>query len=372
VTHELVSGLNRRGIQADVLCSNIEAKTVREVGSAGEVIIRSARIARVLSTSVAPAMIRHLYDVGNRYDAIHVHLPDPMANLAIGIARPRPELIVHWHNDIVRQKNALRLYGPMQSRLLRQASAIVATSAAYAASSASLRPFERKLVVIPIGISDPADGFNAAIESAALAVRQRLGARRIVFALGRLTHYKGFDVLIRAATRLPADMHVVIGGGGESSADLAALARELGVAERIHLVGPLDREQVAVHHRAADIFCLPSTSRAESFGVVLLEAMAASRPVVATDIAGSGVPWINAHGSTGLNVPVGDPTALADALNCLARDDALRDRMGRAAHERYLAHFTADRMVDATAGLYRRLLQARQHHGSGRQSMDPR
>ena len=86
--------------------------------------------------------------------------------------------------------------------------------------------------------------------------------------------------------------------------------------------------------------------------MVLLEAMSAGKPVVATDIAGSGVPWVNRHGVTGLNVPVADSRALAAALERIGGDKGLAARYGAAARERYLALFTAERMVEAVEGIY--------------------
>ena len=97
------------------------------------------------------------------------------------------------------------------------------------------------------------------------------------------------------------------------------------------------------------MFCMASTVRAEAYGVAMLEAMVMGKPVVATDIAGSGVPWVNRSGETGLNVPVGDSKALAEALTEIIDDDALAARYAHAARKRYLKHLTAAAMVDATA-----------------------
>jgi rhamnosyl/mannosyltransferase len=96
--------------------------------------------------------------------------------------------------------------------------------------------------------------------------------------------------------------------------------------------------------------------RAEAFGVVLLEAMAAKLPVIAVDIDGSGVPWVNQHGVTGLNVPVRDSDALARALTNLLGDPAMATAMGGAGRARYEAMFMAHTMVDRTAALYRSLV----------------
>jgi glycosyltransferase involved in cell wall biosynthesis len=102
----------------------------------------------------------------------------------------------------------------------------------------------------------------------------------------------------------------------------------------------------------ADVFCLPSTSRAEAFGVALVEAMAAGKPAVASDIPGSGVGWVNA---CGLGVPPRDPLALAAGLRRVLDDRELAARMGREARQRYLDLFTANAMIDRFDELYRQL-----------------
>lgn len=354
VVLELTEGLSRRGFDVDVLCANTRNRT--ETDEMPYKVTRAASFGKLLSTSMSPMMIGQVMRLRSARDIIHVHLPDPMTNLALFLARPKGKLIVHWHNDIVNQRNALKVYQPLQRWLLKRADVIIATTSAYAESSPWLRPFADKIRIIPIGIQDQHVDDGTRLQASVDALRQRYGNRRIVFALGRITYYKGFDVLVRAARHLPPDVQVVIGGGGKMADELAALARSEGVADRVHLVGPLDREQVLLHHRAADVFCLPSTSRAESFGVVLLEAMSAARPIVATCIEGSGVPWVTMHGVTGLNVPVDDSGELAMALTSILNDPSAAARYGAAARKRFEDLFTAERMVEATADLYRQLV----------------
>jgi len=89
----------------------------------------------------------------------------------------------------------------------------------------------------------------------------------------------------------------------------------------------------------------------------MVEAMVMGKPVVATDIRGSGVPWVNVHGVTGFNTPVSDPASLASALNTLLNDPDLRRRMGVAARARYLREFNADWMTDMTIRLYESLMR---------------
>jgi rhamnosyl/mannosyltransferase len=163
-------------------------------------------------------------------------------------------------------------------------------------------------------------------------------------------------VLIDAAAALPDDCMVLVGGGGELLETYRAQVAARELSGKIAFLGRISDQDTLAHYVAADVFCLASTVRAEAFGVVLLEAMAMSKPLVTTDIPGSGVPWINVAGVTGLTVPVGDAAALATALELLLRNKDLAQRMGAEARQRFLEHFTAQRMVARTVDLYQRLL----------------
>jgi len=129
-----------------------------------------------------------------------------------------------------------------------------------------------------------------------------------------------------------------------------------GLAGKVHLPGHIADDDLPSHFEACDVFCMPSTVRAEAYGVAMLEAMVMGKPVVACDIDGSGVPWVNVHGETGFNVPVSQPKALADALRRVLEDEPLRKRLGAAARQRYLDDFGAALMAQRTVDLYRRVL----------------
>jgi glycosyltransferase involved in cell wall biosynthesis len=349
VAWELTEGLNRAGVHTDVLCANQHWRTRRERAAAGYEIVRVGSLGMLLSTSMAPAMAWHLARMARDCDVVHLHMPDPMAALALWWARPKARVVVHWHSDVVRQRWAMRLYGPLQDWLLRRADAVVATSEAYATASPPLQAVRDKVVIVPIGVSDLRPGVDAGRVD---EIRRRYGGRRIVFALGRMTHYKGFDFLVRAAALLPKDCVVVIGGAGEGFDVHRASVSRLGLAGKVDLLGHVPDPDLVQWFASCDVFCMPSTLRAEAYGVAMVEAMMLGKPVVATDIAGSGLPWVNVHGETGLNVPPCDAEALAQALGRLLGDAEVRLAMGRAARRRFERELDAGRMVRATLAIY--------------------
>ena len=352
VAWELTEGLNRAGLRTDVLCSNQGLGTAHGRADSGYDVVRAGSLGMALSTSMAHAMLYQLQRMAAGRDVVHVHMPDPMAAFAIWATRPKAALVVHWHSDVIRQRKMLKLYEPLQHWLLARAAAIVATSQAYADASEPLQRWRSKVAVVPIGISD---NHSFACSEKARAIRQRYRGRRIVFSLGRMTYYKGFDVLIDAAAALPDDCVVVIGGQGELFDHYKAMVLKRGLAGKVHLLGHINDDELPSHFEACDVFCLPSTARAEAYGVAILEAMVMGKPIVASDIAGSGVPWVNVDGSTGFNVPVGQPRPLAEALTRVLTDAPLRQTLGAAARQRYVQDFNSELMTRRVVELYQRL-----------------
>jgi glycosyltransferase involved in cell wall biosynthesis len=158
----------------------------------------------------------------------------------------------------------------------------------------------------------------------------------VVGSVGRLVEQKDYPTQLRAfataAARVPA-LHMLLVGDGPLRASLEALARELGVADRIRFAGHSDQVPVAL--RALDIFVL--ASKFEPYGVALLEAKAAGTAIVATDV--NEVSEILSEGSTGRLVPPENPAAMADAFVALAQDGPARRELGeRAAREAALRH----------------------------------
>ena len=185
-----------------------------------------------------------------------------------------------------------------------------------------------------------------------------IGPDEVVVTCGAsLIRRKGIDILLQAVTRLRGDtppMRVLFAGSGPDQDEFVALAHSLGVEDRVVFLG--ERKDVGVIFRdATDIAVLPS--REELFGIVILEAGLAKRPVVASRVGG--IPEAVEDGRTGILVPHDDPDALAAALRHLAGNSALREQMGSAAHERVLREFTARRNAERLQELYDQLLAER-------------
>jgi len=241
------------------------------------------------------------------------------------------------------------MYRPFLRRVLRRASRIVVSSPNLAAHAAELQDFREKCVVIPFGIDTNRLQRTPAIDARVRAISERYPSPRFLF-VGRLVPYKGVDVLIEAMGH--ANGTALIVGDGPMRAALEDRARH---SSRVHVLGHLDDEDVVAHMHACDVSVLPSVTRAETFGVVQLEAMACGKPVISTNLP-TGVPWVNRHRETGLVVEPGDAMGLAEALTEIATDHDLRRRLGAQARVRVQEQFTIERMTAESSALYRDVL----------------
>jgi glycosyltransferase involved in cell wall biosynthesis len=329
-------------------------RTSREVRDGVEVR-RVACIGAPLYTPLSPTLPLELSRALGELapELLHLHLPNPscLAVLASASARKLP-WVVHWHAEVPadapdwRLRAAYRAYRPFEQSLLKRARAIVTTSQPYLDASPALAPWRAKASVIPLGVADAAPP-----PPRVDLWPEGTGVR--VLAVGRLSHYKGFDVLVDALAKT-ADARLLLIGEGECAESLRSLASMRGVAQRIRFAGALDDATLLAAYASADVFALPSLNRGEAFGLVLLEAMRARLPVIASAIPGSGVGDVVAAGETGLLVAPGDADAFAAALTRLD-DRALRTRFGEAGRARWERQFTLERSATRWLALYREL-----------------
>lgn len=170
-----------------------------------------------------------------------------------------------------------------------------------------------------------------------------------VLFLGRHEPRKGLSVLVDALAHLPADVRVWIAGFG---AETAALTEATRADRRVEWLGRISDAEAAARLRGADVFCAPSL-RGESFGVVLLEAMAASTPIVASDLPG--YRNVARAEEQAVLVPPGDPVALAAGIRRVLDDASLADRLAAAGDIR-ANELSAERLAERYVDLYARVL----------------
>jgi glycosyltransferase involved in cell wall biosynthesis len=338
-----------KGLQRDWSVNAVVANecfsTVSEVID-GVNVTRVASFGRLCSTAVSPAMVKAIRRCPA--EIVHLHWPNPTAVVSYLASGHNGKVLVTYHSDVVRQKLLGKVFEPLLDKVLQRASAVIVTTPRYLDSSPVLRKIHTKCRIIPFGI--PTGQYEYVDRDAVGKIKSEFGPR-IILSVGRYVYYKGFEYLIAAMERVNGRALII--GDGPLRNPLQKLVKDLGLQDRVTLL--TDVEDVVPYYQAAEMFVLPSTARSEAFGIVQLEAMACSRPVINTSID-SGVPYISVDGVTGVTVPPRDAPALADAMNLLLDNTDIRTQYGRAARHRLETEFSLDSMVNRTLDLYDEVL----------------
>ena len=284
-------------------------------------------------------------------DVVHYLFPWPFADVLHATVRRGPPAVLTYISDVVRQRWLGAAYAPLMWRTLRSMRAIVANCPAYARTSPVLshRSIRDKVRVIPLGIDE-----NSYPRVGDEQVFERIGVGRdeaYFLFIGVLRYYKGLHFLIDAARRI--DARIIIVGTGPEGEGLHRHVRECGAGNVVFAGHVSDAEKVALLQRCRALV-LPSHLRSEAYGMVLIEAAMFGRPLVSCEI-GTGTSYVNAHEQSGFVVAPSDPEALGRAMVTLLADEALADRLGAGARERYDRLFSGTALGNAYADLFREL-----------------
>lgn len=333
-----------------ILCFNEDARDGDLVCRRGETkydhvdgveVIRCGCFTKVSSQSLSLAFGRELKKVMNAFrpDIVIFHYPNPFQAryLLRSLRKYDCKLIVYWHLDIIRQK-VLRLFFHRQTlRILDRADVVVPTSPLYIDGSDYLQSYRSKCKSIPNSISESRMRITEEAKSLSEKIKAENKGKIICFGVGRHIPYKGFSYLIKTSRLLDDRFRIFIGGQGELTEQLKEEARG---DNKVVFLGRLGIDELIAYYLAMDIFCFPSITKNEAFGIALAEAMYFAKPAVTFHIHGSGVNYVNLAGVTGLECPNGDSHAYAEALKKLASDPGLRADLGKAARERVVNNFT--------------------------------
>jgi rhamnosyl/mannosyltransferase len=315
-------------------------------------VTRLGSISPARSTPLAPAMMGRIRR--STADLLVLHEPNPWGLLSCALARPAVPVIVYFHSEVVRPALQYALfYHPVARAVYSRAVRIVVASPPMADHARALQPYRDRISVIPYGTDPHAWEGTPATQQRARDIRESFGNAPLVLFTGRLVRYKGCDVLLRALKDTTAA--AVFAGDGPLRGELLSQCAALGLSNRVRFTGEVSPEELRALYHAADVFVLPSVTRAEAFGFVQVEAMACGTPVISTELA-SGVPWVNQHGVTGLVVEPGDTAALREALTSLLSDPPTVGRMGAAARQRVQEEFTLRIMGERAATLFEELV----------------
>jgi phosphatidylinositol alpha-mannosyltransferase len=318
--------LRRRGHHVDVIAPadrRVAAKSVHVVGPSVP-IPDNGSLVPVALTPLAPLRVARLLRA-RRYEVVHVHEPMIPAVSLSALASASGPLVGTFHMYATRPR-WYQTFARLCRTMLGRLDVRIAVSEPARWHVRRICPGDYR--IIPNGIDTER------------YARQRPMGRgsRIVF-IGRAERRKGLAVLVDAVARLPAGVELDVVGAGVDAVDP-------GGRQRVHAHGRVSDEARDRLLTRADVLCVPSLE-GESFGIVVLEGMAAGLPVVASELPGYAELLPR---SAGRLVPPGDPVALADALREILEDADLREHMGRAGYEaarRYDWRRVADEVLEA-------------------------
>lgn len=342
-------------VEQKIICFNEDAKLEGYVNHHEETVceevdgvevIRCGYVAKYASQALSTSYGKELKKVINGFDPdlIILHYPNPFVTYyLLRYIQPHCKLAVYWHLDITKQKILKHFFNGQNKKLIARSSKILGATPVHVNESAYSEIMGAKKYVLPYAIDEKRLVISDDEIKVAMEIRKKYEGKILGFFIGRHVPYKGLQYLLEASACMRGDkMHFLIAGTGELTQELKTLSAN---DSKVEFVGRVTDSQWRSYLYACDIFCFPSITRNEGFGLAQAEAMYYGKPVVTFTIPGSGVNFVTQNGITGIECPNSDSMAYADALLRLANDPELRKKMGDAGRQRVLDNFTEAQFV---------------------------
>ncbi len=301
-----------------------------------------------------PGIIKDIFRLD--FDLVHVDLPDPVNSIFAffaSVIKNKP-LIITYHADIEKEElekfptsMILKAYNIILKFILQRAKKIFVTSKDYAKSSKNLRNFkfedeskDGKLVLSPNFIER--DELNIENYGEIEKIKKNLGLenKKIILFVGRLVQYKGVEYLLKSFKEIEKnfnDVVLLIIGDGPLRNHLENIVKNENI-KNVQFLGKV--KELKYYYALCDIFVLPSITRQEAFGLVLIEAMYFGKPCITTNIE-SGMKYVVDYGNAGILVKEKNTEELKDAIENLIVNENLRKEIGKKAIKRVLEKFTS-------------------------------
>lgn len=328
-----------------VICFNHDGDDVNDYIDGIE-IIRCGCFAKVSSQSLSFTYWKRLENTFKKFkpDIVLFHYPNPfVATILLRIIPKSTKLVIYWHLDIVKQKIIGKLFTGQNRSLIKRADLLIATSPNYIDGSKWLSSAKEKCVVVPSCINEKRMQSTEESKRMANDIKQKNSGKIICLAVGRHTEYKGFKYLIQASKLLDDRFQIFIIGKGELTEKLKTEA--LGDS-KVHFLGLVTDNELKAYYEAMDIYCFPSITKNEAYGLALAEGMYFGKPAVTFHIPGSGVNYVCLNGENGIEVENRSVEKYAEALTKLANDNDLRNRLGRLSRKRCTESFLYTQYVE--------------------------
>jgi glycosyltransferase involved in cell wall biosynthesis len=355
--------LARRGHVVEVLTSDAGGETLAPDG------VRVRRLPALFRLGNAP-LLPELPRALRGFDVIHLHYPFILGAelVALAGALSHTPFVITYHNDTIAGGVRGALFKGYERSVgrwaLRRAAVILAVTRDHWTHSRARRllgdrcpPVQEVPNGVDSGLFRPARDEGAALRRE-VGVAADLPLVAVVGTLDAAHHYRRLDVLLRAVAAASADCAcgLLVAGGGPRTPAYQRAAAELGIGDRVWFLGAVGHTRLRAVYNAAALLALPS-ERQESFGMVLIEALACGIPVIASDLPGAREVVATTGG--GVVVPPGDDAALATSLAALLRDGPRREALGNAGRRVVAERYTWEVIGDSLESLYRDAIGAR-------------
>lgn len=306
----------------------------------GVEVIRCGYTVKVSSQSISTTVPTQLKKVMDEFqpDIIILHYPNPyVTHYLLKYKERNFKLVIYWHLDITKQKVLKHLFHHQNLELIKRADRILGATPKHIDESFYTPQFGTKREILPYAIDEERLKISEEEKAQATRIRKKYDGKVLGFFIGRHVPYKGLAYLVEASKYVPNDFHFIIAGNGGLTDRLKVKAAG---DNKVEFVGRISDSEWRSYLWACDIFCFPSITRNEGFGLALAEGMYYGKPAVTFTIPGSGVNYVNLDGVTGIECPNCDSRAYADALVKLGKDKVLREKYGKQARQRVLDNFT--------------------------------
>lgn len=358
--------LVKNGHKVTVITSKIPRNSPRLENKEGVKIVRLTTPAIVSGFPLIPHLFFKLFAISKNADIIHAHINSPsIIEIAAFVSKltNRP-LVVTYHADPILQdlntefsryvKPILGTYlNKSMDLILKRAQKIIVTTPLYMEKSNFLQNYLHKVVVIPnsIDIYSFREQNPQVIQD--LKREYNIKNNRIILFVGRLVKYKGIEYLFKAMKTVIQTFKntcLLIVGDGPLRNNLEYLSSKMNLESNIVFVGNVNSRILPNIYRIADLFVLPSISNSEGFGIVLLEAMAHAKPVIASNVGG--IPHIVKNGFNGLLVAPRNYKELGNRIIDLLSDNVNSQKLGQRGQEYIIKNYSWEQTIKQIIEIY--------------------
>ena len=296
---------NNDNYQIDVLCFSKFKSSVNK--SENYTIFRFKENFNFFSTPFSLKFIQYIIKYKDKYDIVHVFTPNPLPSILFAFIKSK-KLIVTWGSDIINQKIIKFFFKPFQYLFLKKVFKIICLSSIYRDSSKDLNDFYKKTVIIPPLVN------NLSSSSIRNFSRENIN----LLSIGRLVDYKDYKTSILSLNLLPKNYYLTIVGSGIRRGYLENLIKKNSLEKRIKIKTNISEVEKDNLFKKSDIFLQSSNSRAESFGISILEAISNSMPLIISNVYGSGMNEMIEDGYNGFKFKKNDPNDCAKKILLLS------------------------------------------------------